>query len=599
MDIIVIGVSIHNSQPFHCLDKALKDGSICLEWDSIARLYLNYERKSDEVNCYSVKWQSLDEYHYPEDCYQFSEEGGHWYGGGITKDNDWPFDAATFDYTPFITGDSKIQQFGNALKRYFISSGGVSIQIDERTPLYINMNKNKSRAFCMRAMNDRFAFVNRMTPLPELSYKVCTGKDMKILHQQLTQQSLWDGLKEADISTVHSILEEPTWQIPAARIDQLSESSIYNYTENIIALGFLRLGHVLINEFWQKEIGDFELDTERFKTLEETVNILHRRGFKVVLTIQPFISTDSFNFAEAVHKKILIYERLSERSIPALTRYKSSPSSGVLDVTNNASIPWLLEKLNKVIKNYQIDSFYIDFGTGHNMPHYYQCSKSLINPDQYKSIFTSNIDDSISVFGVSGAVTIPKPPAFLGLPPVNSSWEGLQSIITTALSYGVIGFPFILPGPVGGDYFIPENSTTYNSTTPLSYRSLEQPPLPEQELFIRWLQLATFLPSIRFSHLPSEYKSDLVTEIAKELTHIREQTVIPILKKYLSDAMNEGLPLIRPLWMLDTQDPACLYVNDEFSIGEELIVAPILHKGQTKREGIIHFSKFFFFIIWF
>lgn len=90
---------------------------------------------------------------------------------------------------------------------------------------------------------------------------------------------------------------------------------------------------------------------------------------------------------------------------------------------------------------------------------------------------------------------------------------------------------------------------------------------------------------MRFSHLPSEYKNDVMTEVAKELFGIRQKTVIPILKKYLSDSMNEGVPLVRPLWMLDTQDAQCLYVNDEFSVGEELIVAPILQKGQTVREG--------------
>lgn len=142
------------------------------------------------------------------------------------------------------------------------------------------------------------------------------------------------------------------------------------------------------------------------------------------------------------------------------------------------------------------------------------------------------------------------------------------------------GFPFILPGPVGGDYSLPSNFTKI-----LSYQSLEQPPLPDKELFIRWFQLATFLPAMRFSHLPSEYKNDMMTEVAKELFGIRQKTVIPILKKYLSESMNEGVPLIRPLWMLDNQDAASLSVYDEFSVGEELIVAPILKKGQTVREG--------------
>lgn len=90
---------------------------------------------------------------------------------------------------------------------------------------------------------------------------------------------------------------------------------------------------------------------------------------------------------------------------------------------------------------------------------------------------------------------------------------------------------------------------------------------------------------MRFSHLPSEYKSDLMTEVSKELFGIRQKTVIPMLKKFLSESMNQGLPLVRPLWMLDTHDAACLSVYDEFSVGEELIVAPIVKKGQTVREG--------------
>lgn len=436
------GRNINGVKPYHCLEEnSLEDGSICLEWDQNARLYFSYEEKNG-ADCFDIKWEALSENVFPQDCYDFPEDKGHWYGGGITKQNNYPFDQATFDFSPFITGDAHAQQFGNVLKRYFISSYGVAIQIRDDTPLHINMNR---RQFCMKAKNDQFAFVNRMTKngMPILNYKICIGEDMKTVHQLLTQQSLWDGLKEVDITVVHSILEEPVWQIPAVGVKQLNTMSIYNYTAEVIDSGFLRIGHVLVNEFWQNEIGDYKVDEERFKDLQEKVNILHRRGFKVVFTIQPFISTESPNFAEAVEKKILIYERLSERSIPALTRYKSSVSAGVLDVTNTKAIPWLLEKLKKIIDDYKIDSFFIDFGTAYNMPHYYQCNKSLVNPDYYKTIFTSSLEENIQLFGVSGAISIPRPPAFLSLPPVNSSWEGLQSIIPTVLSYGIIGTSMI------------------------------------------------------------------------------------------------------------------------------------------------------------
>lgn len=60
--------------------------------------------------------------------------------------------------------------------------------------------------------------------------------------------------------------------------------------------------------------------------------------------------------------------------------------------------------------------------------------------------------------------------------------------------------------------------------------------------------------------------------------------VNPLLKKYAREALDSGLPLVRPLWMLDPLDPACRLLADEFSVGEELIVAPVLQPGSTERE---------------
>ncbi len=58
----------------------------------------------------------------------------------------------------------------------------------------------------------------------------------------------------------------------------------------------------------------------------------------------------------------------------------------------------------------------------------------------------------------------------------------------------------------------------------------------------------------------------------------------PVLKQYAREALDQGLPIIRPLWMLEPDDPSCHKVVDEFSIGNDLIVAPILHSGHRERE---------------
>lgn len=143
------------------------------------------------------------------------------------------------------------------------------------------------------------------------------------------------------------------------------------------------------------------------------------------------------------------------------------------------------------------------------------------------------------------------------------------------MHYGIIGYPFILPGSVGGDFI----------EGPGVIMSADNVPLPDKELYIRWLQLVSFLPALRFKHLPSEYRDEKLSKMALKLSSERQKTLKSVFDNYFNDALSEGLPLIRPLWMLDPTDTACLDVVDEFSIGEQVIVAPILKPNQTIREG--------------
>ncbi|KAL7019628.1 hypothetical protein ACKWTF_011184 [Chironomus riparius] len=569
-----LGTTIHIPKAYLCRDIVTDEKeNVCWEWSKLAKLHISLDKKFrgnsspkeyPTSRCYNFRWESLSENFHPTDCFKIGSDLGQWYGGGVTKNAEWLLEKNAFNFTPFITGDVRHHEWGNALNRYFINSLGIAIEVDEKTPLHISINPTNNSQLCIKSEYDDFAYNNHPTTLPVLEYRICTANDMKILHHNLTQKHLWDGLKQQEIDLIKAIFDEPVWEVSG----DLSDVAISNVTDSIIALGYFRLGHVLLNEQWQRYVGDFEVDEERFTALDDIINVLHRRGFRISLTIQPFVSTESKTFAELVQKKLLIYERSTDRTIPALTKFKSSRSDGVLDITNNETIPWLLNKLEIVKKKYQIDSFYLEFGNAYDMPKFYDSSEALLNPDQYKSIFMDNITSSLTLLGVSGAISVPRPPAFLSLPQVNSTWHGLKTVLTSIINYGIIGYPFIMPNAVGGDFIVEQNGSN----------------LPELELYIRWLQLATFLPVLRFKYLPSDYKNENLTEIAKDLALIRQKTVKQVYEKYLNDAMNEGLPLVRPLWMLDPSDAACMSVVDEFSVGEQIIVAPIIEKGVTTRE---------------
>ncbi|KAF5283626.1 hypothetical protein FQA39_LY17275 [Lamprigera yunnana] len=574
-----LGTTMNYKEAHSCLPTdEREDGSICLEWMDRARLYLKFYSLNAEVSCYNLEWISLSKHIHPTDCFDLSPGTEHWYGGGQTSESAWPLEKGLHNFAPFVTGRVEKHEWGNVLQRFFISSKGAAVLIDNETPLYVSISDNNGRELCLQGKYDNFAFVNRLRPLPHLNYGICIGTNVTRLHSFMSEKSLWDGLKKEEVNIIYSLLTEPLWEITTATKEEFTESAVANYTDDVIALGFLKQGHVLINEFWQKNVGDFTVDTERFPTLEETITIMHRRGFRIVFSIQPYISTESENFSRAVKGRFLISERFSDRRIPALTRYKSLESAGVLDITYNKTIPWFLEKLKAVMTKYKFDAFYLDLGVAYNMPHYYQCERPLINPDHYKTLFINSLQGTISIFGVNSAVEMPRAPAFVSLPQFESSWDGLQRVIPTILTYGLIGYPFLIPGAVGGDYEAPGWWSTTN------FSSEADVLLPDKELYVRWLQLATFLPVIRFTHLPSKYGDDKVLEMARILTLLRQQTVTPYLKKYATEALDSGLPIIRPLWMLEPNDPSCHTVADEFSVGEDLIIAPVLYFGARQRE---------------
>jgi alpha-glucosidase (family GH31 glycosyl hydrolase) len=85
------------------------------------------------------------------------------------------------------------------------------------------------------------------------------------------------------------------------------------------------------------------------------------------------------------------------------------------------------------------------------------------------------------------------------------------------LTLGILGYPFVIPDVIGGNGFMGDNLTSTK--------------LPERELYIRWLQLATYLPVMKFSIPPWDYDDQMI-EITKDLLKKRE-SVLPKLLIYL------------------------------------------------------------------
>lgn len=130
----------------------------CWEYSKTAKLHMSLDDKwqgnagqeQSNTRCYNFRWESLSENFNPIDCFTIGTERGKWFGGGLTHNTSWQLEHAKFNFTPFITGDIRYDQWGNAMRRYFINTLGVAIEVDDKSPLYVSMNGSVPGNFLMK-----------------------------------------------------------------------------------------------------------------------------------------------------------------------------------------------------------------------------------------------------------------------------------------------------------------------------------------------------------------------------------------------------------------------------------------------------------------
>jgi len=146
----------------------------------------------------------------------------------------------------------------------------------------------------------------------------------------------------------------------------------------------------------------------------------------------------------------------------------------------------------------------------------------------------------------------------------SSSWEHLRASITMALNMGLSGLSF-----VGADVGGFEGDA-------------------EPELFTRWVQLGATLPFFRnhssLGTAPQEPWSfgEELEEINRDYIRFRYR-LLPYLYTLLFQAKREGTPVVRPLFWEFPDDERTYPVEDQFMLGDALMVAPVCEKGMRER----------------
>jgi alpha-glucosidase (family GH31 glycosyl hydrolase) len=116
----------------------------------------------------------------------------------------------------------------------------------------------------------------------------------------------------------------------------------------------------------------------------------------------------------------------------------------------------------------------------------------------------------------------------------------------------------------------------------LGHRLVERCP---PELLVRWVQFGCFTPLMqshgRFAQEPWGYDQEtLECYRAFLLWHER---LVPYVTAAAATAARSGLPIIRPLCLIDPGDPRGWTIADAYGYGPALWVAPVLEAGARER----------------
>jgi alpha-glucosidase len=157
-----------------------------------------------------------------------------------------------------------------------------------------------------------------------------------------------------------------------------------------------------------------------------------------------------------------------------------------------------------------------------------------------------------------------------------STWESLAISIPMFQGLGLSGEPFV-GGDIGG--FVGNANG---------------------ELLTRWYQVGIFTPFCRNHKEKESYDQEpwrfgaYYEDIIRKFLKLRYR-MLPYLYTALEEAHRTGLPLFRPLLLNFQQDRNVLNLDDEFMVGSDLLVAPVLHPAQTSRMVYLPRGRWFDF----
>jgi alpha-glucosidase len=357
-----------------------------------------------------------------------------------------------------------------------------------------------------------------------------------------------------------------------------NQDDILKYARGIAA-NHLPGGVLMIDDNWQKYYGNFEFKPDKFPNPKAMMEELHLLGFKVMLWICPFVSSDSPEYRMLSDKGFLIKNR---RGNPAILSWWNGQSA-CYDFTNPEAAAYFTSVLKNMQREYGVDGFKLDAGdngmyVGNDLVSYKKDATPVEHTLTWAKIgLEFPFNEYRACWQMGGQPLVQR------LGDKDYSWKAVQLLIPQMVAAGLLGYAYTCPDMVGGGQFT-------------SFLNVDEARF-DQALIVRSAQVHALMPMMQFSVAPWRILSRENLEIVRQAALLHQKMGAYIMR-CAGEAARTGEPIVRHLEYAFPNEGFAECKN-QFMLGDKYLVAPVvtkenirtvkLPKGQWKDDlGKVH-----------
>ena len=352
------------------------------------------------------------------------------------------------------------------------------------------------------------------------------------------------------------------------------------------------LDAIVIDSPWATQYNSWEINPHQLPDAEQMIRDLRADGVRTVLWCTPWVNIDSRDGQIPPQPES---ERLHREPAPnyapgaAAGHFVKQPdgdepwvgqwwmgTGSIVDFTSPDAEEWWREQVKRVLRQ-GVEGIKMDDGDGYYLKEDVRLADGRRGGEaawQLGGLHRISLQRALEevhpgagvLFGRSG---------WIGQHAVGHTWAAdqgsdfwsLRALVVATLSAAASGM----------------SNWSHDVGGYLGHRLVERCP---PELLVRWLQFGCFTPLMqahsRFAHEPWNYGERMV-DTYRGYALLHEQ-LVPYVRAAAATAARTGLPIMRPLCLIDRTDPRGWELTDAYGYGPALWVAPVLDDGARERE---------------